>query len=116
MKKILFVLRKPPHSGAYWQETLDVVMTAAAFDQDVSLLLLDDAVFQLKSGQNPEGFGLKATIGMIKALPLYGINPIYVETESLIARGLSQADLSETVIAIPIADLGRWQRSFDLIL
>ncbi len=116
MKKILFVLRKPPHSGGYTQETLDVMMTAAAFDQDVSLLLLDDAVFQLKSGQAPEAFGLKNTAAIFNALPIYDVNKIYVETESLTERGVNGKDLSETIIEIPRAEIGKWLSSFDLIL
>lgn len=116
MKKILFVLRKPAHSGAYTQEILDVVITASAFDQDVNLLLLDDAVFQLKSGQAPETFGLKNTAAMFNALPLYDISHIYVETESLKERGLTRLSLTETIIEIPRAEIGKWLTSFDLIL
>ena len=54
MKSYLFVLQKPAHSGAYAQEMLDIILTTAAFDQAVSILLLDDGVFQLKKGEHPE--------------------------------------------------------------
>jgi sulfur relay (sulfurtransferase) DsrF/TusC family protein len=36
-----------------------VVLVAAAFDQDVSLSFIDDGVYQLVEGQNPEGIGMK---------------------------------------------------------
>lgn len=116
MKKILFVLRKPPYSGTYAQEMLDIIMTTAAFDQEVSLLLLDNAVFQIKKQQNPENAGLKDTAAIFKALPLYNINTIYAETESLQERGLTTDSLSEAVIEIPRNKVGKFFKHFDLVL
>ena len=52
MKTFLFVLRKPSYSGLYVQEMLDIILTTAAFEQNVTILLLDDAVFHLKNHQN----------------------------------------------------------------
>jgi sulfur relay (sulfurtransferase) DsrF/TusC family protein len=49
--KFLFVMQTPAYSGTKVQEVLDVVLITAAFDQKVSLLLLDDAVFHLKNKQ-----------------------------------------------------------------
>jgi tRNA 2-thiouridine synthesizing protein C len=116
VKKILFVLRKPPHSGAYAQEILDIIMTVAAFDQDVSVLLLDNAVFQLKKQQQPESTGLKDTAAIFKALPIYNINTIYAETESLQEYGLTVDCLNEAVIEIPRNGVGKFFKQFDLVL
>jgi len=115
-KQILFVLHKPPYSGAYAHEALDLIMTAAAFDQDVSLLMLDDAVFQLKSQQNPESAGLKDTAAMFYALDVYGINKIYVEKESLQGKGLVASDLSQAVKQISRQEMGEFMKQFDVIL
>jgi tRNA 2-thiouridine synthesizing protein C len=116
VKKILFVLRKPPHSGAYTQEMLDIIMTAAAFDQEVSVLLLDNAVFQIKRQQNPENSGLKDTAAIFKALPIYNIQTIYVEKESLQQRGLTEDHLEGAVLGIPRNEIGEFFKEFDLIL
>jgi tRNA 2-thiouridine synthesizing protein C len=116
MKKILFVLRKSPHSGAYAQEMLDIIMTVAAFDQDVSILLLDNAVFQLKKQQKPESAGLKDTAAIFKALPLYNINTLYAEIESLQEHGLTVDSLDEAVIEIPRNGVGEFFKQFDLVL
>jgi len=116
MKKILFVLRKPPHSGAYTQEMLDIIMTAAAFDQEVSVLLLDNAVFHSKDQQQPEAFGLKNTLAIFKALPLYEIPTIFVETESIQERGLSVDDLDAVVQEILRKNVGEFFNQFGLIL
>ncbi|GAB6139306.1 hypothetical protein JCM14076_00350 [Methylosoma difficile] len=106
MKNFLFILRNPAHSGAYAQETLDIILTAAAFDQAVSLLLLDDGVWQLKTQQNPEKAGLKDTAAIFKALELYDVQDIYAEAESLNERGLQADDLILPTTLVPRADVG----------
>jgi tRNA 2-thiouridine synthesizing protein C len=116
VKKILFILRKPPHSGAYIQEVLDIVMTTTAFDQEVSLLLMDNSVFQLKKHQKLEGTGLKDTAAIFKALPVYNITAIYTETESLLENGLTADSLSEPVTEISRANIGEFLKKFDLVL
>ena len=116
MKKILFVLRKPPHSGTYVQEMLDIIMTVAAFDQAVTLLLLDDAVFQLKQRQQPENLGLKDTAAIFTALPLYNVDAIYVEAESLHERGLVAEQLIMPTITLPRHQIGIFMNKFDLTL
>jgi tRNA 2-thiouridine synthesizing protein C len=114
-KKILFVLRKAPYSGAFAHETLDVIMTAAAFDQNVRVLMLDDAVFQLKDTQNPEN-GLKNIADMYSALPIYGINKVFVEAESLQEKGLSLENLSQAVECIARKTVGEFCQQFDVVM
>jgi tRNA 2-thiouridine synthesizing protein C len=115
MKRYLFVLRKPPHSGAYVQELLDIILTTAAFDQHVSLLLLDDAVFQLKNGQNPDCAGMKDTAAIFKALEIYDVNDIYVEMESLQERGLTVDDLCLPLQTLCRRDIAGLMQGFDRV-
>lgn len=102
MKKILFILRSLPHNGSQLQEKMDVILTAAAFDQQVALLFLDDGVFQLKKGQQPEKHGLKDTLSIFNALEIYDVNAIYTEIESLQERGLKSCALN-----LPVKELNR---------
>jgi tRNA 2-thiouridine synthesizing protein C len=115
MKRYLFVLKKPTHSGGNVQEILDIVLTVAAFDQAVSLLLLDDGVFHLKNSQNPEILGMKDTAAIFKVLELYDVKDIYVEQESLQARGLTPADLCLSVQPIARNAVSELMRQFDVI-
>ena len=93
MKKYLFVMRHFPHQSSHVQEALDQLLTAAAFDQSVSVLFVDNGVFQLKSTQNPQAMGVKNTAAMYSALPLYSVTDLFIEAESLQASGLSVEDL-----------------------
>jgi tRNA 2-thiouridine synthesizing protein C len=116
MKNYLFVLRKPPHSGAKVQEILDIILTTAAFDQKVSVLLLDDGVFQLKKGQNPEPANLKDTAVIFSALEIYDVNELYIEVESLRERGLKSEDLCLPIQTLYRKDIAGLMKRFDVIV
>lgn len=116
MKKLLFIMRSTPHAGIQLQEKLDVVLTAAAFDQQVALLFLDDGVFQLKKGQKPEKQGLKDTASIFNALEIYDVNDLYMEVESLQERGLKPGDLSLPVQELYRKDINQLIKQFDVIL
>jgi len=114
MKSYLFVLRKPPHSGAYVQEMLDIILTTAAFDQSVAILLLDDAVFQLKNNQQP-AVGVKDTAAIFKALEIYEVTAVYAELESLQERGLTAADLLLPIQTCCRKDISGLMQRFDVV-
>ena len=115
MKSYLFVLRKPSHSGAYVQEMLDIILTTAAFDQQVSILLLDDGVFQLKNGQHPENVGMKDTAAIYNALEIYDVTDIYTEVESLHERGLKPDDLCLPVQEFYRKNIAGLMKRFDIV-
>ena len=48
VKKFLYINRRAPHGSIYAHEALEVVLIGAAFDQDVSLLLLMMVFINLK--------------------------------------------------------------------
>lgn len=93
VKKFLYINRKAPHGTIYALESLEVVLIAAAFDQDVSLAFVDDGVYQLKKNQDTQTIGSKNFSPAYNALGDYDIKKIYVEKESLEARGLKIGDL-----------------------
>ena len=92
-KKFMYVNRKAPYGTIYAWESLEVVLIGAAFEQDVSLAFIDDGVYQLIKGQNTTELGIKNFSPTYSALGDYDINKIYVEKESLEARGLTVDDL-----------------------
>jgi tRNA 2-thiouridine synthesizing protein C len=115
MKSYLFVLRKPAHNGIYVQEMLDIILTTAAFDQSVSILWLDDAVFQLKNQQKPEVLGMKDTAAMFHSLALYDVTDLYTETESLLERGLTLNALCLPVQALLRHEIGAFMQRFEVV-
>jgi tRNA 2-thiouridine synthesizing protein C len=115
-KNFLFVLRHPPHGGIHVQESLDIVMTTAAFDQAVRLLFLDDGVFQLKRDQEPAAIGFKHIAPIFTALELYDIEELWVEEESLRERGLTAEDLILPVRLLCRCHVAAFVRSHDVVV
>ena len=97
IKKFMYINRKSSYGTVYALESLEVVLIAAAFDQDVSLAFIDDGVYQLIEGQNTDGIGMKNFSKTFHALGDYEINKMYVSRESLEERGLSEDDLMPLV-------------------
>jgi tRNA 2-thiouridine synthesizing protein C len=95
IKKFLYLNRKAPYGTVYALESLEVVLIAAAFDQDVSLAFVDDGVYQLLANQDTKGVEMKNFSPTYNALGDYDINKLYVEKESLEERGLSLDDLMD---------------------
>ena len=93
VKKFCYINRKAPYGTIYALESLEVVLIAAAFDQDISLVFADDGVYQLTKGQDTDGIGMKNFSKTYTALGDYDIKKVYVEQESLEERGLSAEDL-----------------------
>ncbi|MBF0218916.1 MAG: sulfurtransferase complex subunit TusC [Gammaproteobacteria bacterium] len=97
IKKLLYVNRKAPYGTVYALESLEVVLIGAAFEQDVTLLFMDDGVFQLAKGQNTTAIDNKNFSPTYMALGDYEVNKIYVDQQSLDERGLSLDDLQHLV-------------------
>ena len=115
-KKFMFVNRTAPYGTVYALESLEVVLISAAFDQDVSLVFVDDGVWQLKKGQQTKGIETKNFSPTYRALEGYDVEKLYVEQESLAARGLAAEDLIVDVTVLSSAELGKLMEEQDVVL
>lgn len=116
MKRYLFVMRHAPHVSSHVQEALDQLLTTAAFDQTVTVLFLDDGVWQLKQGQDASISGRRDTAAVLQALSLYDVEHILVEQESLQACGLTEADLVMRVRCVLRRDVHTMMTQHDIIM
>jgi tRNA 2-thiouridine synthesizing protein C len=115
-KKFMFINRTAPYGSVYALESLEVVLITAAFDQDVSLVFIDDGVWQLKKGQQTKGIEMKNFSPTYRALEGYDVEKLYVERESLEARGLSEDDLIVDVNVLSATELGSLMAEQDVVL
>jgi len=116
IKKVMFVNRKAPYGTIYALESLEVVLITATFDQDVSLVFLDDGVYELMKGQNTKAVGIKNFSPAYRALDGYDVEKLYVERESLEARGLSEDQLLVDVEVLSSAQMGELMAEQDVVL
>jgi tRNA 2-thiouridine synthesizing protein C len=101
VRKFMYVNRRAPYGTIYALESLEVVLIAAAFEQDVTLVVMDDGVYQIKKGQNTEAIGVKNFSPTYRALEGYDVEKLYVEKESLESRGMTADDL---VVPVQVLD------------
>ncbi|MCP4270900.1 MAG: sulfurtransferase complex subunit TusC [Gammaproteobacteria bacterium] len=116
VKRFLFVNRKAPYGTIYALETLETVLISAAFEQDVSVVFMDDGVFQLKKEQNTTDLGMKNFSPTFRALEGYDVEKLYVEKESMDARGLTEDDLVVPVEVLSSSDLQELMDAQDVVL
>jgi len=76
------------------RESFDIVLAASSLGFNVSLLFIDDGVFQLAC---PKEGDLSA---LLTALPFYDVQKIYVAKESLEERRLKPQDLILSVTCL----------------
>jgi tRNA 2-thiouridine synthesizing protein C len=115
-KKFCYVNRTAPYGTVYALESLEVVLIGAAFEQDVSVIFMDDGVFQLTKGQDTAGIGMKNFSPTYRALEMYDVEKLYVSKESLEARGLSEDDLLVDVEVKTAAEIRDLMEEQDVIL
>ena len=95
IKKFMYLNRRAPYGTIYAWESLEVVLIGAAFDQEVSLMFVDDGVYQLVKGCDTSESDMKNFMPTYRTLGDYGVRHMYVDQASLEARGLTNDDLIE---------------------
>ena len=116
IKKFMYVNRKAPYGTVYALEGLEVVLITAAFDQDVSMVFIDDGVFQIKKDQETSGINMKNFSPTYRALEGYEVEKIYAERESLLARGIDEDDLVIPVEILTASEIADLMNSQDVIV
>jgi tRNA 2-thiouridine synthesizing protein C len=116
MKKIMFVNRCAPYGTFYAREAIDVLLMAAAFNQDISAVFLDDGVFQLLKNQQADSIHMKSFASICQTLTLYDIDKLYVEQHTLVSRNLTLEDLVLPVESLSSEELSELMHQQDIIL
>jgi len=92
-KKILFISRHAPYGSSLAKDALDAILAASAYDQQLSLLFMDDGIFQLLKNQTANEIAQKSFAAILPVLPIYEINSVYVHRESLEKRQITINEL-----------------------
>ncbi|MCY4012729.1 MAG: DsrE family protein [Gammaproteobacteria bacterium] len=85
MKRVLYLIRQPPGIAA--DETTDMMLVSGVFEQQTSVLFMDDGVYQL--------LGLEGRKSSLKALPTYEVSDLYAAGSSLASRGIAPEGIGQ---------------------
>lgn len=115
-KSMLIISRQSPWSGPGAREALDIALAGGAFELPIGLLFLDDGVFQLQPNQQSAALEQKDLGANLQALPLFGVEDLYVCRQSLRLRGLDGQPLSLPATALEGPDLANLLDRYDLVI
>lgn len=106
MKRVLYILRRPPSVLA--DELTDVILVSGVFEQPTTVLFADQGVYQL--------LGLDARESSINTLASYDIKDLYVAEESMRSLGLDVAQIPSNVVAASRREVRELIASHDVVL
>lgn len=116
MKKICIIFRSAPLGSTKGREALDLALLSASFEQEVSLVFVDDGVLHLLKDQQPELIGGKDYLASLKALPFYDIEAVFACKQSLGDYGLSHSLLSIPVTILNDEAIAAHLKAVDEVL
>jgi tRNA 2-thiouridine synthesizing protein C len=119
-KSFLFILNRPPYQGSSWRDALDSLLATSAFGQQVSVLLLGDAVLQLlpvnETEVSRDYLAMKSPRKHFDSFALYDIDTVYVASAALQRLSLRADQLSVAAVSVDIAQIRRLLSEHDVCL
>ena len=113
---VTVLMRKAPYGSVYTAEGFRSTMGIGVFEMDISVLFVDDGVYALVKGQNPETLDMKPLGDGFPMLPEFGVEKFYVHDESLNERGLAPDDLVMDVEIVDDAGAARIMQESGIVL
>jgi tRNA 2-thiouridine synthesizing protein C len=103
-RRILFIVAHPPNRGALPRELLDALLVGAVFEQHISVLFIDEGVYQLLDAR---GYG---------ALSAYEVDDVFADTATLRRLGLDAKGLAVSAKALTRARVRKLIASQDVVV
>ena len=113
---MLVVIRHSPYGSSLAKASLDVVLAAAAFEQNIALLFLGDGVLQLIPRQESSALGKKNIGRQLASLPLYDIDSVYVDAEAAARYNIDLTISPVDTQSISTGEIHQLMTEFDHIL
>ena len=103
---VTVLMRKAPYGSVYTAEGFRSMMGIGVFEMDISALFVDDGVYALIKGQDPETLDMKPLGDGFPMLPEFGVEKFYVHDENNECRIGDTVRIMETR---PLSKVKRWR-------
>jgi tRNA 2-thiouridine synthesizing protein C len=113
---VAVLMRKAPYGSVYTAEGFRSMMGIGVFEMDISVVFVDDGVYALVKGQNPDELDMKSLGDGFPMMPDFGVTKFYVHDQSLKERGLTVDDLVMDVETLDDAGVARTLESCGIVL
>lgn len=114
MRRVLYIVRKPPSVAA--NEFIDMMLVSGVFEQPTSVLFIDDGIRQLNGKQDARLVSRKDTARALAALESYGVAPLYAHGPSLAERGIDPSDVNVPITVVGDAELPSMLDEADVVV
>lgn len=115
-RNLLIISSHAPYGMQHSKDALDIALACSVFNIKVSMLFLDDGIYQLIKNQQSKLIGKKNLESMLSALPVYDIDKIYVSHTDLTTRGLDEKSLFMHVNLLESNEINRLIQQQDQVL
>lgn len=115
-RELLLVCRHSPYGSQLSRSALDIALAASVFERDLSVLFMDEGVWQLLSNQDAAAVDSKSIEKAIDSFPLYDLDSLYVDESSLTQRQLSGTTIRDNVQLLDHLELPVFMGSFKQII
>lgn len=92
-KRLLVIIRHPPHGSSWVREGIEAALVGAALGKPPGIFFEGDGVLALLRDQGSGALGQKGSAGMLAGLEMYDIAPLRFDRASLDARGIDPSQL-----------------------
>ena len=114
--QILALCSYSPTRQVAAREALDAILACAALGQQVTVLFCGDGVGQVLAAQADYTGSDKPLTRALSALPLYDVEQVYADAQSLQERGLHDAELLPGVTVLRAEAVHALLRDCDRIM
>jgi tRNA 2-thiouridine synthesizing protein C len=115
-RELLLVCRHSPYGSQLSRSALDIALAASVFERDLSVLFMDEGVWQLLREQDAGSIYFKSIEKIIDSFPLYDLDSLFVDQHSLTQRQLSQSAIRDQVQLLGAQELPTFLNSFKQII
>lgn len=115
-RTVLVVCARPPLRGVLAREALDAIMALAVFDVSVTVLFCGDGVWQLLGTDMRSPHTGKSPARQLAALPMYDVDRLLADAQSLTERGIDADALIDEVNVIDSGDIAALLAEHELVL
>lgn len=116
MTQVTCLMRYAPYGTDQARESLDALLAMAIFTENLSVVWLDDGVFQITQSHQSDKINRKNFNLAVKGFDLYGVDQRYVCETSLKKRGIRVDDLSVSASPLDSPALNQLLARSDKIL
>jgi tRNA 2-thiouridine synthesizing protein C len=112
-RSLLVVFRSAPYGDSRGRAGLEIALAFAAFEQPITVLFMGEGVLQLLPEQDTTELGARNLGKTLASLPLYGVETLHVDADSLDSYGIAVDSLPEGCTVIGSEALAALMRQHD---